>query len=216
MRQLRFPRKASWRLLLVAAVVVPVMMVGGTPAYASWTDHLSGQYGNFVDGGDALTDDWGDTYGELGNSICNGCADSRNNDLVYMWQAILMVEGLLGRDGLDGDFGPNTANATRAWQSRYWIGVDGRVGSGTWAKADDQLRWHQAPNGQWSVRYVSTWTGYWLSFTRGSSDWQDGGAYSLYSPYLGANGGTWAFFPQFIKIGYNQRQLSMSPVPCLC
>lgn len=210
MRKLRFLR----RLFVVAAVLVPVTMVGGT-AYASWTDGLSGVYGStLVDGADALTDDWGDHYGELGNSLCNGCADSQNSDLVYMWQAILLVEGFLGMNGLDGDFGPNTANATKAWQSRYGLTADGRIGSGTWAKADDQLRWYQSPSGGWFVRYISTWTGFYLSFSRGSSDWQDGGAYSMHGPYLGAYGGHHGFFPQFIKVAFNQQRLYMSQVPC--
>jgi peptidoglycan hydrolase-like protein with peptidoglycan-binding domain len=71
-----------------------------------------------VDGFGAVTDDWGDHFSELGNSLCNGCADSFN---------------------IDGQFGPITANATWRWQERYQIGRDGQVGIQTWTRADDLL-----------------------------------------------------------------------------
>jgi Putative peptidoglycan binding domain len=208
-------RKSGLRLLLVLAVFLPATLIGG-PAHASYTDGLSGLYGtSFVDGADALTDDWGDHYGELGNDLCNGCADSMNSDLVLMWQAILYVEGFLTSSGLDGDFGPNTANATKSWQTRYRVTADGRVGAATWAKADDQLYWYPISDG-WMVRYRSSATGRSLEMSRGSSDRQDGGAYSLYGTTNSYGDVTAAFFPQFTKVGFYQHSLRWSPVPCLC
>jgi hypothetical protein len=95
---------------------------------------------SLVDGFDAVTDDWGDHFSDLGNSLCNGCPDSFNTDTVVMWQAILASEGFLSVSQIDGQFGPNTANATRQWQTRYQIGVDGQVGNQTWTKADNGLQ----------------------------------------------------------------------------
>jgi peptidoglycan hydrolase-like protein with peptidoglycan-binding domain len=138
----------------------------------------SGVYGTtFVDGAGALTDDFGDHYSELGHSLCNGCADSSNTDLVLMWQSILVAEGLLPESGIDGDFGPKTASATVNWQKRYGIGADGRVGNQTWSKADDRLVWRW-DGWSYEVYYDATGNGS-VSFLRGNEDFQDDGAYEI-------------------------------------
>lgn len=131
--------KAGRFIVVLTLTVFGAMTAVGT-AHA---DHNNGGVSgtSFVDGDGALTDDWGDQYGELGNSLCNGCADSNNTDLVMMWQAILFAEGLLPKSGIDGQFGPRTESATRSWQDRYDIRIDGSVGNQTWTRADDMLEW---------------------------------------------------------------------------
>lgn len=163
------------RLIAVLTLAVFGATAGAGTAHA---DHNNGgAFGtSFVDGGDALTDDWGDHYGELGNSLCNGCADSYNTDLVMMWQAILFAEGFLAKSGIDGQFGPKTADATRLWQDRYGIGVDGRVGNQTWSKADDMLEWVSGN----IVHYEGFNQSGTVTFYRGSDTNYDG-AYRLVS-----------------------------------
>lgn len=127
------------RFLTVLCVVLAG--VAGASGLASADAANSGvDSPTLVDGFDAVTDDWGDHFSDLGNSLCNGCPDSFNTDTVVMWQAILVSEGFLSVSQIDGQFGPNTANATRQWQTRYQIGVDGQVGNQTWTKADNGLQ----------------------------------------------------------------------------
>jgi peptidoglycan hydrolase-like protein with peptidoglycan-binding domain len=153
-------------------VAVSALMIAG-PAQAG---HNSGAYGtNFVDGGDALHDDFGDHRSELGNSLCYGCADSWNTDLVIMWQTILYAEGLIGKYDIDGEFGPQTRDATIRWQSRYGLAADGVVGSATWGKADNLLAWY----GDF-VKYYAYYDGD-IYFIRGGARDYDNGAYELIS-----------------------------------
>ncbi|GIH11042.1 hypothetical protein Rhe02_91090 [Rhizocola hellebori] len=213
MQKHRFLRRIGLRVLVAGSLILPVTMASGT-AHAGSTDGLSGLYGStFVDGAGVLTDDWGDHFSELGNALCNGCGDSMNSDLVVMWQGLLYTEGFLTDEGVDGDFGPNTANATKAWQTRYGLTADGRVGASTWARADDKLYWVHGTR-TWWIEYYSTATGRTMVFHRGDYDVQDGGAYSLYSVEF-PSGGEWAFFPQWSKVGFSGNKLSISPVPCL-
>ncbi len=55
-------------------------------------------------------------------------------DLVYAWQSFLFGRGF-DPCGLDGVFGPKTGAATRAFQSRYHLAVDGIAGRRTFRKA---------------------------------------------------------------------------------
>ena len=56
-------------------------------------------------------------------------------DQVKALQAILAGYGyVLGRTGVDGDFGPLTEEAVRKFQSRKDLDKDGKVGPKTWAK----------------------------------------------------------------------------------
>lgn len=151
-----------------------------------------------VDGFGVLTDDWGDHFSDLGNSLCNGCADSFNTDTVMMWQAILASEGFLPVSEIDGQFGPITANATRQWQTRYQIGVDGQVGNETWTRADEWLR-QVLVGGRIHVRYDAVGSGY-VTFFRGNENAGalDGGAYQLVD-VLGP-GGTYGWFAGGLRI----------------
>ena len=183
-------------LTILCAVLVGVLGFSGTGAADPSNSGVSSA--SVVDGFDALTDDWGDHFSEIGNSLCNGCADSFNTDTVMMWQAILASEGFLRVSQIDGQFGPITANATRQWQTRYQIGVDGRVGNQTWTMADEWLRQVQV-GGQTYVRYDAVGSGY-VSFFRGNENagGLDGGAYELVD-VLGPDG-TYGWFSGGVRI----------------
>ncbi|MET7622475.1 peptidoglycan-binding domain-containing protein [Streptomyces sp. NPDC005408] len=188
------------RIVLGAlAAAASMFLLAGT---ANAVPGNSGVYGTtFVDGAGALTDDFGDHYSELGHSLCNGCADTRNTDLVLMWQSILVAEGLLPASGIDGSFGPNTASATVNWQKRYGIPADGRVGNQTWSRADDRLVW-QFTGDYYEVYYRASGAG-GVYFIRGDENSQDDGAYQLTAvqlPNLSYN-----FFHGGPRIQYYQR-----------
>jgi len=162
----------------------------------------SGKYSTtYVDGAGSLTDDFGDHFRELGGSLCNGCAKSWNTDTVIMWQSILVAEGLLNHSAIDGKFGSGTSSATKAWQRRYSLTADGKVGPATWGKADQRLKWS---NG--SVRYVGR-RGY-VSFYRGGSGWggYDEGAYQLTG--VSAQGGYTGFHGG--RIHHNKRTIDIN------
>ena len=147
-----------------------------------------GAYGTtFVDGGGVISDDFNDHYKELGGSLCNGCAYSKNTDLVVMWQSFLYAERLLGKSGVDGYFGANTATATKAWQGRFGLTKDGKVGPNTWRAAGDRLRW---VDGFRTVRYDAKGTDGWVHFHRGATGQSyDSGAYRWESAHNGNSGG---------------------------
>ena len=171
----------KWKIAAVTAVAVATTAsaIGLTLGPAS--AHNTGAYStSFVDGGGKLSDDWGDHYSEIGNSLCQGCGHSWNTDTVVMWQAILAAEGLLNHSGIDGRFGSGTAAATKKWQTRYGLTADGKVGPATWRKADDRLYWRTGAN---SLVYDGWGSRGKLYFHRGNSLWTayDSGAYDLYS-----------------------------------
>lgn len=160
-----------WKI--AAGVVVLTMVFAGTAGTASAHGSYSSSY---VDGGGTLTDDWSENFEDIGNSLCNGCGNSWNTDVVHMWQAILVSEGFLSESGVDGKFGPGTAAATRKWQARYDLKADGWVGDDTWNKADDRLRWRDSGG---SVVYLGREGKVW--FHRGGHyQSYDGGAYSTW------------------------------------
>lgn len=147
-----------------------------------------------MDGSGNPTDDFGEQYGELGNSLCNGCPDSFNTDLVIMWQAILVADGKLALSQIDGQFGPVTASATRAWQTRWGIGIDGEVGNQTWSKADNGLYLFTGITGRQFVIYNGDGSGE-VVFYRGNENIpNDGGAYQLYSITTPQDGLPHSFF----------------------
>lgn len=57
----------------------------------------------------------------------------QRGDDVLAWQAVLQSSGFSVT--LDGIYGPATAAATKAWQGRYGISNDGKVGPETRARA---------------------------------------------------------------------------------
>lgn len=131
-----------WKIMATAALAVATAAgaVGLTLGPAS--AHDEGAYSStFVDGGGDLTNDWGEHYEDIGNSLCNGCGSSWNTDTVVLWQSILVAEHLLNRSSIDGKFGSGTAEATKKWQTRYGLTADGKVGDKTWDKADNRLSW---------------------------------------------------------------------------
>ncbi|GAA1611625.1 hypothetical protein GCM10009789_77490 [Kribbella sancticallisti] len=190
------------RLLVIAVVAgLSSVMVAGT----AQAHHNSGAYGSsFVDGdGTAVTDDWGDHARELGNSLCYRCADSWDTDLVIMWQAVLYAEGLLAKSGIDGQFGPATRDATKRWQARYGLPVDGQVGPMTWARADEGLGWTYS--GTW-VSYRAS-TGGWVSSYRGD-DAYDWGAYEL-DYAVNGSGGSAVFSSPDHRIHFFQKTITV-------
>lgn len=178
-RRSRLPVRA---LVAAVAAVLSVVAVAGTAHAWAGSEANDGVYGtSFVDGADYLGDDFGDHRGELGNSICYGCADSQNTDLVIMWQAILYAEGFIGPWDIDGQFGPKTRDATKNWQRKYGLVADGIVGNATWGTADNSLeRQWEASEISYVVRDSSGRVRGRVEFYRGS-DTEPNGAYELTS-----------------------------------
>ncbi|MGH3735032.1 MAG: peptidoglycan-binding domain-containing protein [Micromonosporaceae bacterium] len=154
--------------------------IGAAPLVGPASAHDQGAYSTtFADGGGSLSDDFGDHYSEIGNSLCYGCGNSWNTDTVVMWQAFLAAEGLLSHSAIDGRFGPGTRDATKKFQSRYGLTADGKVGPATWDKADNRLRWDSCGC---YVRYDGYGSTGSVNLTRGNP-WAgyDSGAYELSS-----------------------------------
>ncbi|MEV5612846.1 peptidoglycan-binding domain-containing protein [Streptomyces sp. NPDC052225] len=138
-----------------AALVTGALALGATPASASASD-------GYVSGGSSVYDDFGDegTLSSSSHSSSNaGC----------LWQVILYADGAIEQNGtrfdvsdIDGHFGKNTWFATRNWQKRHGVTVDGAVGGKTFGKADGKYRRDpggklevvgKKPNGTLIVRY---------------------------------------------------------------
>ncbi|WP_164540545.1 peptidoglycan-binding domain-containing protein [Streptomyces abyssomicinicus] len=171
---------------ILAVTTVTAMLTGLATALAVNPAHAavhknSGAYSaSFVDGAGALTDDFGEQAGELGNSLCYGCGNSSGTDIVVLWQSILAAEDLLTLGQIDGDFGPATRDATKAWQTRYKLAADGMVGDATWSKADDRLRWLSSSR----VSYAGSYESGAVVLHRGDPNLsQDDGAYMLVEVY---------------------------------
>ena len=64
-------------------------------------------------------------------------------DPVKDWQDFLKGQGYdLGKGGVDGYFGDSTVSATKKYQKKVGVKVDGMAGKDTWAKAKkDGLKW---------------------------------------------------------------------------
>ncbi|MGW6441518.1 peptidoglycan-binding domain-containing protein [Lentzea sp. NPDC055074] len=117
------------RLLKAVAVVTSVVAVTltvGLPAQASVSQ-------GYISGGGTVTDDWGDE-GELSRSTFP------NSSATGIWQKVLYADGYLTVNDIDCRFGQNTESATRRWQAARSLGDDGRVGTLTFGRADNQLR----------------------------------------------------------------------------
>ncbi|GAA3774434.1 peptidoglycan-binding protein [Streptomyces phyllanthi] len=116
----------------VGALTAALFAVSTTPAAASGT--YSGLA--YVYGTGAYTNDWGDE-----GILSRGTHASSN--ATCLWQKILWADGNLGSlSDVDGVFGTQTYNATRAWQQfeteRHGAGlaIDGSVGKETFAWAN--------------------------------------------------------------------------------
>lgn len=174
---------------LAAVAVGALVATFGVSATASATPSDEGAYStSFWDGAGALHNDFGDHYDEIGNSLCDGCANSWNTGSVRTWQAILWVEGFLSSPSdIDGKFGSGTHTATQKYQIVHDLGVDGKVGPETWEYADDQLSWVSS---QTRVRYDGAKGD--VMFERGNSAHGNpggGGAYRLISACIVGNVG---------------------------
>ncbi|CAL9446060.1 peptidoglycan-binding domain-containing protein [Streptomyces sp. enrichment culture] len=155
-------------------------LLATTPAHAAYSQNSGAYSRSFVDGAGKLTDDFGDHFEELGNSLCQGCGESWGTDIVVLWQSILVADDLLKIDDIDGKFGSGTRNATLAWQKRYGLSADGMVGDKTWGKADDRLVWLSST----IISYTGKYNTGAVTFHRGStSKKEDGGAYKLAAVY---------------------------------
>ena len=64
-------------------------------------------------------------------------------DPVRDWQDFLKAQGYdLGKGGVDGYFGDSTVSATKKYQKKVGVKVDGMAGKDTWAKAKkDGFKW---------------------------------------------------------------------------
>jgi hypothetical protein len=192
-------RKTRTKLAFTVAAAGLSALLTVSPAQAAYAGNSDAYGTTFVDGDGTLTDDWGEQFGELGNSLCYGCGNSSNTDIVVLWQSILASEHLLDLSETDGDFGPRTRDATITWQKRYGLSADGMVGDATWSKADDLLVWNSSGT---RVSYDSSRVGR-VDFHRGdSSKYRDGGAYHL---HLVSRGDGFHTFDQGTRVHFSSR-----------
>jgi hypothetical protein len=118
-----------WSALAVAGVAVAAVAVGqlaaAAPAHASAAQQV-------ISGSGSFKDDFGD------EATLSRYGQYRHSNAVALWQRILQTEHLYS-GAIDCDFGPATEAATKAYQSKYKLGVDGVVGPQTWSWADNYL-----------------------------------------------------------------------------
>ena len=76
-------------------------------------------------------------------------------DPVRDWQDFLKAQGYdLGKGGVDGYFGDSTVSATKKYQKKVGVTVDGMAGKDTWAKAKkDGLKWKRKGSASKSAPY---------------------------------------------------------------
>ncbi|MEU6184038.1 peptidoglycan-binding domain-containing protein [Streptomyces coeruleorubidus] len=117
-------RKSAVAVLTAAAVLT--LGLGASPASAKASD-------GFVRGYDGFADDF-DDEGTLSLSV------NEKSNATCMWQAILWSEEInASRSSIDGVFGDRTHEATRVFQQRAGLTMDGKVGKGTFAEAGKRL-----------------------------------------------------------------------------
>lgn len=173
-----------WNLGLGALATGLALVAAVSPAPAAYAANSGAYVTTLVDGDGAVTDDFGDHFDELGNSLCHGCGKSSNTDIVMLWQSILAAEHLMEPSDVGGDFGPVTKTATITWQRRHGLSGDGMVGDATWSRADDKLSWVGS-----AVRYRSGGLFGFVEFHRGDTTRShDGGAHHLHKVMQGDGG----------------------------
>jgi peptidoglycan hydrolase-like protein with peptidoglycan-binding domain len=123
---------------IVQTAAATMTLLTGSLALAATPAHASVSQG-YVGGAGTVTDDWGDE-GTLSQT------SHANSNATRLWQVVLWADGAIESDGttfdaadIDCHFGPNTYAATRNWQSRHAVTVDGLVGPGTFGRADNNL-----------------------------------------------------------------------------
>jgi hypothetical protein len=116
------------RIRAVATAMVVATIVVAVPAAPASANVSQG----YVMGSGTWTDDWGDE-GPISAST------RPYNNVVAMWQKILVADGYLTASGVDCRFGPATTAATKRWQTDRGLVSDGIVGPKTFAKAATRL-----------------------------------------------------------------------------
>lgn len=110
------------RFIAVAGLMMGgVMAASAAPAAASVT---SAAVVMAAPGDHAYCDDY--VYEKRGNGACV--------ELIQYYLTQYGFGSYLRPDGIDGEFGQKTHNAVVAFQRRYGLQADGKVGPRTWAK----------------------------------------------------------------------------------
>jgi Putative peptidoglycan binding domain len=128
------------------AGVGPQQVPPAAPSSAGLSPLSAGN--RIVQGSGSPADDLGDEA-----TLCDGCS-FWNGNYAGFWQAILWADGFLASGEVDCEFGPNTATATRNWQSWLGLGVDGVVGPETRGTADNYL--FTSTNANYNLYYQGT------------------------------------------------------------
>jgi hypothetical protein len=120
-------------VLSAAVVAAAVEGLSPSPAVASG-DHSGRAYvheeNSWLDEGDLST-----SRHASSNATC-------------LWQKILWADDYLDNAGIDGIFGPDTAEATKRWKVDHGLPNDGKVGINAFRTADFWLRW-DTTDGTW-------------------------------------------------------------------
>ncbi|MDF3144727.1 MULTISPECIES: peptidoglycan-binding protein [unclassified Streptomyces] len=125
---------------VISAIAAGTLALSASPASAH-----SGSGDGYVRGYDSYKDDW-DDEGTLGWTP----EYFPHSNAACLWQKILWAEGALYKEGgiykkfpeseIDGNFGPNTRHATVSLQAAWDLDTDGKVGSKTFGRAENQLK----------------------------------------------------------------------------
>lgn len=112
------------------ATIVAVLLSMGIGSLASSPASASNSYNGhaYVHGGGTMYTDW---YNE---GVVNLRVHKYSN-ATCLWQAILWSNGFLPKSGIDGIFGSQTHSATRAFQRRKGLSMDGSAGRRSWSAA---------------------------------------------------------------------------------
>ncbi|MGC4794487.1 peptidoglycan-binding domain-containing protein [Micromonospora saelicesensis] len=118
--------------MAMAVATAGAVVIVAAPASASVSQ-------GYVAGSGTWTDDWNDE-GPIS-------ASTRSyNNVVAMWQKILVADGYLAASGVDCRFGAVTTAATKRWQSDRGLVSDGVVGPRTLARAATRLSTYEGDN----------------------------------------------------------------------
>lgn len=111
--------------MAMVAATIGAIAIPAAPASANVSQ-------GYVKGSGTWTDDWGDE-GPIS-------ASTRSyNNVVAMWQKILVADGYLAASGVDCRFGSATTAATKRWQTDRGLVGDGVVGPRTFTRAATRL-----------------------------------------------------------------------------
>lgn len=112
------------RAIKAAAAAAAAVLVAGSTALAGTSEahNLSGNL------------NW-----SLGTHDTLGTGSLNAGDQVGLWQSYLLAYNIIPCTGLDGHFGPQTSDATKAVQGFFVLNRDGVVGDQTWAAASSWM-----------------------------------------------------------------------------